>query len=176
MKERAFDKDQLGRITHYSEIQAETDHFYGFGEKTGHLDKKGRHLRMSPKDAIGATRNSVNRCTNMFRSISVSMRPICMHWDCFTTILMTLYLIWEMSAAATGTAIVIIRRTAGHRSVSDQRTGDGFGIGALYLSDGTSGNADETSHLGYTASTIRIMRNWNRTAMKEIYKSDPETF
>ena len=44
LKERAFDKDQLGRITHYSEIQAETDHFYGFGEKTGHLDKKGRHL------------------------------------------------------------------------------------------------------------------------------------
>ncbi len=29
------------------------DHFYGFGEKTGHLDKKGRRLRMSPKDAIG---------------------------------------------------------------------------------------------------------------------------
>lgn len=54
LKERAFDQDQLGRVTHYSEIHADTDHFYGFGEKTGHLDKKGRHLRMSPKDAIGA--------------------------------------------------------------------------------------------------------------------------
>lgn len=54
LKERAFEKDQLGRITHYSEIHADTDHFYGFGEKTGHLDKKGRHLRMSPKDALGA--------------------------------------------------------------------------------------------------------------------------
>lgn len=34
-------------------MDREFDHFYGFGEKTGHLDKKGRRLRMSPKDAIG---------------------------------------------------------------------------------------------------------------------------
>ena len=34
-------------------MDREHDHFYGFGEKTGHLDKKGRRLRMSPKDAIG---------------------------------------------------------------------------------------------------------------------------
>lgn len=53
LKERAFDRDYLGRVTHYSEIDPEKDHFYGFGEKTGHLDKKGRHMRMSPKDAIG---------------------------------------------------------------------------------------------------------------------------
>ena len=33
LKERAFDQDQLGRVTHYSEIHADTDHFYGFGEK-----------------------------------------------------------------------------------------------------------------------------------------------
>lgn len=50
---RAFDKDQLGRLTHYSKVDREKDHFYGFGEKTGYLDKKGRHMRMSPKDAIG---------------------------------------------------------------------------------------------------------------------------
>lgn len=53
LKERAFDCDQLGRLTHYSLVDREHDHFYGFGEKTGHLDKKGKRLRMSPKDAIG---------------------------------------------------------------------------------------------------------------------------
>ena len=34
-------------------MDREYDHFFGFGEKTGHLDKKGRRLRMSPEDAIG---------------------------------------------------------------------------------------------------------------------------
>lgn len=53
LAERAFEKDQLGRLSHYSCMDREKDHFYGFGEKTGHLDKKGRRLRMSPKDAIG---------------------------------------------------------------------------------------------------------------------------
>ncbi len=53
LRERAFEKDQLGRISHYSKMDRELDHFYGFGEKTGYLDKKGRRLRMSPKDAIG---------------------------------------------------------------------------------------------------------------------------
>ena len=53
LKERAFEKDQLGRLSHFSKIDMAHDHFYGFGEKTGYLDKKGRRLRMSPKDAIG---------------------------------------------------------------------------------------------------------------------------
>lgn len=53
LRERAFERDQLGRLSHYSRIDYDHDHFYGFGEKTGHLDKKGRRLRMSPKDAIG---------------------------------------------------------------------------------------------------------------------------
>lgn len=53
LRERAFEEDQLGRLSHFSRIDMATDHFYGFGEKTGHLDKKGRRLRMSPKDAIG---------------------------------------------------------------------------------------------------------------------------
>jgi len=53
LAERAFEKDHLGRLSHYSCMDREKDHFYGFGEKTGHLDKKGRRLRMSPKDAIG---------------------------------------------------------------------------------------------------------------------------
>ncbi len=53
LPERAFEKDHLGRLSHYSCMDRERDHFYGFGEKTGHLDKKFRRLRMSPKDAIG---------------------------------------------------------------------------------------------------------------------------
>ena len=53
LTERAFEKDQLGRLYHFNKMDREKDHFYGFGEKTGHLDKKGRRLRMSPKDAIG---------------------------------------------------------------------------------------------------------------------------
>lgn len=53
LAERAFERDQLGRLSHYSCMDREKDHFFGFGEKTGHLDKKFRRLRMSPKDAIG---------------------------------------------------------------------------------------------------------------------------
>ena len=53
LTERAFEKDQLGRLSHYSCMDRAKDHFFGFGEKTGHLDKKGRRMRMSPKDAIG---------------------------------------------------------------------------------------------------------------------------
>lgn len=53
LKYRAYDRDQLGRLTHYSKMDYEGDHFFGFGEKSGHLDKKGRHMRMCPKDAIG---------------------------------------------------------------------------------------------------------------------------
>ncbi|MCR5537120.1 MAG: DUF4968 domain-containing protein [Succinivibrio sp.] len=54
LKERAYDQDQLGRLTHYSLFDYQLDHCYGFGEKTGKLDKKGRHMRMAPKDAIGS--------------------------------------------------------------------------------------------------------------------------
>lgn len=53
LPERSYERDQLGRLSHYSCMDRENDHFYGFGEKTGHLDKKFRRLRMSPKDAIG---------------------------------------------------------------------------------------------------------------------------
>ena len=53
LRERAFEQDQLGRLSHYSKIDAAHDHFFGFGEKTGYLDKMGRRMRMAPKDAIG---------------------------------------------------------------------------------------------------------------------------
>ena len=50
---RSFVKDQLGRRYHYNAIDLDKDHFYGFGEKTGKVDKKGRRMKMDPKDAIG---------------------------------------------------------------------------------------------------------------------------
>ncbi len=53
LKERAYEKDHLGRLSHYTCIDPKKEHFYGFGEKTGHIDKMGRRMRMSPKDAIG---------------------------------------------------------------------------------------------------------------------------
>lgn len=53
LKERAYERDQVGRLFHFNAIDPKGDHFFGFGEKTGHLDKKGRHMRTCPKDAIG---------------------------------------------------------------------------------------------------------------------------
>lgn len=50
---RSFVQDQLGRRYHYNSIDFDKDHFYGFGEKTGKVDKKGRRMKMDPKDAIG---------------------------------------------------------------------------------------------------------------------------
>ncbi|WP_429976037.1 TIM-barrel domain-containing protein [Enterococcus sp. DIV0086] len=53
LRERAFEKDFLGRIFHYNMIDRDYDHFYGFGERTGNLDKRQKRMRNSPKDAIG---------------------------------------------------------------------------------------------------------------------------
>lgn len=53
LSERSYEQDFLGRIFHYVQIDPTHDHYYGFGEKTGNLDKIGERMRMSPKDAIG---------------------------------------------------------------------------------------------------------------------------
>lgn len=53
LRERAFEIDHLGRIFHYNKINTKSEHFYGFGEKTGYLDKVNYRLRMATKDAIG---------------------------------------------------------------------------------------------------------------------------
>lgn len=53
LHERAFEQDFLGRTFHYNEIDRDHDHFYGFGERTGKLDKKRERMRNSAKDAIG---------------------------------------------------------------------------------------------------------------------------
>ncbi|MEC0209017.1 glycoside hydrolase family 31 protein [Paenibacillus ehimensis] len=52
LKERPYVKDKHGRLYHYSNLTDE-DHYYGFGEKSGHLNKKKRRLRMHNVDTIG---------------------------------------------------------------------------------------------------------------------------
>lgn len=53
LKNRAYERDNMGRPTHYSRIYYDNDHFYGFGEKSGELDKKCCRMRMNPKDSCG---------------------------------------------------------------------------------------------------------------------------
>lgn len=50
---RGYEKDHLGRLFHYNLIDPKKDRFYGFGEQTGDIEKSGRKVRLSPKDAIG---------------------------------------------------------------------------------------------------------------------------
>lgn len=52
LKERSFMEDSLGRRYHYSVI-GDADHFYGFGEKTGPLNKAKHIMRMHNTDACG---------------------------------------------------------------------------------------------------------------------------
>ncbi len=47
-----YRKDGNNRRMHTSQIE-ETDHFFGFGESTGHLDKKEERLQLAPGDAMG---------------------------------------------------------------------------------------------------------------------------
>ena len=49
---KAYDRDYLGRVYHYSQ-QLDGDGYYGFGEKTGVINKQKKRLRMSSKDTIG---------------------------------------------------------------------------------------------------------------------------
>ena len=49
---KSYMQDSLGRVYHYKKMKP-TDCYYGFGEKTGEMDKKGRYMRFSPKDNIG---------------------------------------------------------------------------------------------------------------------------
>ena len=48
----AYRQDPNGRRLHTSRIESD-DRFYGFGEKTGRLDKARQRLVMSPRDCMG---------------------------------------------------------------------------------------------------------------------------
>lgn len=52
LKTRPYTEDQLGRVTHYTEIDIENDYFYGFGEKTGNVNKIRRRLVQNAKDTL----------------------------------------------------------------------------------------------------------------------------
>lgn len=52
VKQKSYVKDTLGRIYHYSCLD-DGDYFYGFGEKSGYLNKKNRRMRMHNVDTIG---------------------------------------------------------------------------------------------------------------------------
>ena len=52
VKERSYVKDRSGRLYHYSTLKDE-DYYYGFGEKSGYLNKKNRRMRMHNVDTIG---------------------------------------------------------------------------------------------------------------------------
>ena len=52
LKEKAYVKDTLGRLYHYT-CMDDDDYFYGFGEKAGYLNKKRRRMRMHNVDTIG---------------------------------------------------------------------------------------------------------------------------
>ncbi|NTW44399.1 MAG: DUF4968 domain-containing protein, partial [Anaerolineaceae bacterium] len=53
LKRRAYAYDQVGEaIFHYMK-RRENEHYYGFGERSGFLDKNGRRMRMLNLDALG---------------------------------------------------------------------------------------------------------------------------
>lgn len=49
---RSYVKDSQGRLYHYS-CMGNNDFYYGFGEKSGHLNKRKRRLRMHNVDTLG---------------------------------------------------------------------------------------------------------------------------
>ncbi|MBU3075207.1 glycoside hydrolase family 31 protein [Clostridium estertheticum] len=52
LKEKSYLKDENGRLSHYSCIN-DNDSFYGFGEKTGYINKSKRRMRMNNVDTLG---------------------------------------------------------------------------------------------------------------------------
>lgn len=52
VKQKSYIRDRMGRVYHYTCIE-DNDYFYGFGEKTGYLNKAKRRLRMNNVDTIG---------------------------------------------------------------------------------------------------------------------------
>lgn len=52
LAKRSFVQDELGRSYHYS-MMGDHDFFYGFGEKSGELNKYKRRMRMHNTDSLG---------------------------------------------------------------------------------------------------------------------------
>jgi alpha-glucosidase len=52
LREKAYLKDNYGKIYHYS-CMDDDDYFYGFGEKSGYINKSKRRMRMNNIDTLG---------------------------------------------------------------------------------------------------------------------------
>ncbi len=50
---RAYTYDRAGRAVSHYLVQRPDEHYYGFGERSGPLDKAGRRMRMLNLDALG---------------------------------------------------------------------------------------------------------------------------
>lgn len=69
--DRAYAYDRAGRsVAHFME-RDRREHYYGFGEKSGPLDKQGRRLRMMNLDALGYNAESGD--------------PLYKHWPIYIT-------------------------------------------------------------------------------------------
>lgn len=53
LKRRAYAYDQVGEAVFHYMQRRENEHYYGFGERSGSLDKNGRRMRMLNLDALG---------------------------------------------------------------------------------------------------------------------------
>ncbi len=68
---RAYEYDAAGTAVWHYLLRREDEHYYGFGERAGPLDKKGLRLRMVPADPMGYDARSTD--------------PLYKHWPVYIT-------------------------------------------------------------------------------------------
>ncbi|CAG1004880.1 hypothetical protein ANRL2_04436 [Anaerolineae bacterium] len=71
LRNYAYTYDQRGRSVFHYLVQRPDEHYYGFGEKAGPLDKRGMRMRMQNLDAIGYSAKSSD--------------PLYKHWPFYIT-------------------------------------------------------------------------------------------
>ncbi len=71
LRNYAYTYDQRGRSVFHYLVQRPDEHYYGFGEKAGSLDKRGMRMRMQNLDAIGYSAKSSD--------------PLYKHWPFYIT-------------------------------------------------------------------------------------------
>ncbi len=71
LRNHAYTYDQRGRSVFHYLVQHPDEHYYGFGEKAGPLDKRGMRMRMQNLDAIGYSAKSSD--------------PLYKHWPFYIT-------------------------------------------------------------------------------------------
>lgn len=65
----AYREDSNHRRIHASQIEAD-DCFYGFGEKSGEINKAEKYMNMAPGDAMATTPRRPTPSISIFRSTS----------------------------------------------------------------------------------------------------------